>query len=80
MAKRRAFTITAGDQSENHHTMKKQGNGLAESGFSPAELSEAQKRFETELGCQQRQEDVLPSEPANLSLQPVVQPLASHAG
>ncbi len=52
MAKRRAFTITAGDQSENHHTMKKQGNGLAESGFSPAELSEAQKRFETELGCQ----------------------------
>ena len=33
-----AICITAGEQSENHVGMQKNGTGLAEKGFSPDEL------------------------------------------
>jgi len=41
-----AICITAGEQSENHVGMQKNGNGLAEKGFSMDELKEFKKDLE----------------------------------
>lgn len=45
-----AITLTAGEQSENHAGMKQYGDGLAETGFSIAELSAAEEKWEA-AGC-----------------------------
>lgn len=41
-----AICITLGEQSENHHGMIKQGNGLAKNGFSIDKLNNIKKKFE----------------------------------
>lgn len=45
------ITLTAGEQSENHIGMEKQGNGLAREGFTIDELKKIKNKFEI-LGCQ----------------------------
>eukprot|EP01061_Rhynchopus_euleeides_P002206 TRINITY_DN11697_c0_g1_i1.p1 TRINITY_DN11697_c0_g1~~TRINITY_DN11697_c0_g1_i1.p1 ORF type:complete len:414 (+),score=124.10 TRINITY_DN11697_c0_g1_i1:149-1390(+) len=45
------YTVTFGDQAENHAGMQKIGE-LAEAGFSVAELREARRRFDAEIGRQ----------------------------
>lgn len=40
------YTITFGEQGENHYGMQKVGNGLAKSGFTCSELKKACKYFE----------------------------------
>ena len=44
-----AICITCGEQSENHAGMVKQGNGLAEHGFSIEKMRAIQAKFE-EMG------------------------------
>jgi hypothetical protein len=44
---KKAICITLGEQSENHAGMAKQGNGLAESGYSIEQLEKAKELFES---------------------------------
>ncbi len=45
------ITLTAGEQSENHIGMKKNGNGLADHGFDKKDLIRMKKKFQ-DLGCE----------------------------
>jgi hypothetical protein len=47
---KRAICITLGEQSENHHGMEMNGDGLAERGYSNSELEELGKKLGDEYG------------------------------
>lgn len=62
------FTVTYGDQAENHVGMQKIGQMAAE-GFSPDELREAQFRFE-QIGCECELVDLAAAEDVPAGAQP----------